>query len=163
MAVPSLRRSKVDLSGAPSGWTSSGSLQRRQRLSPALSQMVQRGLRARAQPSQKLPVGKPHRLHGGSCGSPASIWSCHMATVKELCKKMLLTRASRSDSRMRAGTALRAILSTNQRTTSGTRSIGRQWFAQWQLRNSGQKSCECAEDIRSYTFYTLQYPLLCKH
>ena len=86
-----------------------------------------------------------------------------MATVKELCNQLLLTRASRSDSRMRAGTALHAICSTNQRTIGGTKSIGRQWLVLWQLRNSGQKSCECAEDISNYTFYSLQYPLSCKH
>jgi len=72
MAIPALRRSKVAASGAPSGWTYCGpSVQRRQRLSPALLHMVQRELHARSQPSQKPRVGKPHRLHGGNCGKPA--------------------------------------------------------------------------------------------
>ena len=72
MAIPTLRRSKVAASGAPSGWTYCGpSVQRRQRLSPALLHMVQRELHARSQPSQQPRVGKPHRLHGGNCGKPA--------------------------------------------------------------------------------------------
>ena len=61
-----------------SKWWSYGGKQGRQNRR-WLSQAVQSGP---SQRSQKLPVGKPQRLHGGICGRPLSCWHCQMNCVK---------------------------------------------------------------------------------